>query len=107
MMDFAGLKQMVASSPNIVFFGGAGVSTESNIPDFRSTAGLYQTKSESAYPPEVMLSRRFFMEHTEEFFDFYKRKMIYKDALPNRAHLALSHALKKPTYSSSEGPRLL
>ncbi len=68
MMDFAGLKQMVASSTNIVFFGGAGVSTESNIPDFRSTAGIYQTKSESAFPPQVVLSRSFSWSIREIFF---------------------------------------
>ncbi|MBP1995715.1 NAD-dependent protein deacylase [Paenibacillus eucommiae] len=89
-MNFAELKQMVATSSNIVFFGGAGVSTESNIPDFRSAAGLYQAKNESAYTPEEVLSHSFFMKHTEDFYDFYKSKMIYKDAVPNQAHLALS-----------------
>lgn len=89
-MDFKKLKEMVASSSNIVFFGGAGVSTESNIPDFKSASGLYKTKSESEYPPEVMLSHSFFKKHTEEFYEFYRNKMIYKDAEPNRAHIALT-----------------
>ncbi|SDE46559.1 NAD-dependent deacetylase [Paenibacillus sp. UNCCL117] len=90
-MNFAQLRQMVAASSNIVFFGGAGVSTESSIPDFRSENGLYQTKFQAgAYPPERILSRSFFMEHTDDFFDFYRTKMIHEDARPNKAHLALA-----------------
>lgn len=88
------LKKMVAESSNIVFFGGAGVSTESNIPDFRSEAGLYKTKNNFSYPPEVMLSHSFFMKHTEDFFDFYKSKMIYKNAKPNEAHKVLAELEK-------------
>lgn len=88
------LKKMVAESSNIVFFGGAGVSTESNIPDFRSESGLYKTKNNFSYPPEVMLSHSFFMKHTEDFFDFYKTKMIYKNAKPNEAHIALAELEK-------------
>ncbi|AVP55398.1 NAD-dependent protein deacylase [Clostridium tetani] len=84
------LKELIKSSSNIVFFGGAGVSTESNIPDFRSEEGLYKTKSNFSYSPEVMLSHSFFKEHTEDFFDFYKEKMIYKYAKPNLAHHALA-----------------
>lgn len=84
------LKKMIQESSNIVFFGGAGVSTESNIPDFRSEAGLYKTKDNFSYPPEVMLSHSFFMKHTDDFFDFYKSKMIYKEAKPNDAHKALA-----------------
>ncbi|MCY6370282.1 NAD-dependent protein deacylase [Clostridium ganghwense] len=83
-------KKMIEESSNIVFFGGAGVSTESNIPDFRSEAGLYKTKNNFSYPPEIMLSHSFFMKHTEDFFDFYKTKMIYNDAKPNDAHKALA-----------------
>lgn len=89
-MDFIALKEMVASSDNIVFFGGAGVSTESNIPDFKSGTGLYKSINEAEYPPEVILSKSFFMNHTEEFYEFYRNKMIYKDAKPNRAHLAMA-----------------
>ncbi|MBE6065989.1 NAD-dependent protein deacylase [Clostridium cochlearium] len=84
------LKDLIKSSSNIVFFGGAGVSTESNIPDFRSEQGLYKTKNSFSYPPEVMLSHSFFIEHTEDFFNFYREKMIYKNAKPNSAHYALA-----------------
>ena len=83
-------KEIIKNSSNIVFFGGAGVSTESNIPDFRSEAGLYKTKDNYSYSPEVMLSHTFFCKHTEDFYDFYKDKMIYKDAKPNTAHYALA-----------------
>lgn len=82
------LKQIVADSDNIVFFGGAGVSTESGIPDFRSVDGLYNQKYK--YPPEVMVSHSFFRQHTEEFFEFYKNKMIALDAKPNAAHKKLA-----------------
>ncbi|AAK78265.1 MULTISPECIES: NAD-dependent protein deacylase [Clostridium] len=84
------LKKIVAESSSIVFFGGAGVSTESNIPDFRSENGLYKTKNNFSYPPEVMLSHTFFKNHTEDFFEFYREKMIFKDAKPNAAHYSLA-----------------
>ena len=84
------LKEIVCSSNNIVYFGGAGTSTESFIPDFRSETGLYKTKNGYAYPPEVMLSHSFFMNHTQDFYEFYKSKMIFKNAKPNLAHLALA-----------------
>lgn len=84
------LKDIIDNSNNIVFFGGAGVSTESNIPDFRSNKGLYKTKNNYSYPPEVMLSHSFFEEHTKEFYEFYKEKLVFKDAKPNLAHLALA-----------------
>jgi len=86
------LQDYVEKSMYIVFFGGAGVSTESGIPDFRSVDGLYNEKWK--YPPEVMISRSFFKRQTEEFFDFYKAKLLYLDAQPNKAHLALA-ALEK------------
>lgn len=89
-MELEALKARVAASGNIVFFGGAGVSTESSIPDFRSATGLYQTGSAGAYPPEVMLSRSFFRTHPEAFFEFYRTRMIYPDAKPNAAHEALA-----------------
>lgn len=89
------LKDIIDKSKSIVFFGGAGVSTESNIPDFRSECGLYKTKNKYSYPPEIMLSHSFFMEHTEDFFDFYKAKMIYKEAKPNDAHMALAELEKR------------
>ena len=73
---------------SIVFFGGAGVSTESGIPDFRSTDGLYH--QEWRYPPETILSHSFFVSHTEEFFRFYRKKMLCLDAEPNAAHRKLA-----------------
>ena len=82
------LKELVASSNNIVFFGGAGVSTESGIPDFRSVDGLYHQKF--AYPPEYMLSHTFYVGHKAEFYDFYRAKMLALDAKPNAAHLKLA-----------------
>ncbi len=85
-------KEYVTSSNNIVFFGGAGVSTESGIPDFRSTDGLYNQKYD--YPPEVILSHTFFVNHTEEFYKFYRDKMIYDDAKPNITHKVLAELEK-------------
>lgn len=82
------LKQWVKESDNIVFFGGAGVSTESGIPDFRSVDGLYNQKYD--YPPETILSHTFYMKHTEEFYRFYRDKMLVPDARPNAAHLKLA-----------------
>ncbi len=82
------LRQIVKDSDNIVFFGGAGVSTESNIPDFRSTDGLYNQKYD--YPPETILSHSFYMRNTEDFYRFYRDKMIYKNAKPNNAHKVLA-----------------
>ena len=82
--------QMIKRSDSIVFFGGAGVSTESHIPDFRSENGLYTTENDRSYPPEVMLSHSFFMSHPDEFFQFYKSKMIYENAKPNMAHISLA-----------------
>ncbi|MDO7908134.1 NAD-dependent protein deacylase [Paenibacillus sp. JX-17] len=85
----ATLLSWIQNSSSIVFFGGAGTSTESGIPDFRSAAGLYQTEVHSPYPPEVMLSRSFFTEHPEVFYDFYKSKMLHPDAQPNGCHRLL------------------
>ena len=82
------LKNFIQVSENIVFFGGAGVSTESGIPDFRSRDGLYNIQYK--YPPETILSRSFFMSNTSEFFRFYRNKLIYKEAKPNPAHFALA-----------------
>lgn len=82
------LKEIVDNSDNIVFFGGAGVSTESNIPDFRSTDGLYNQTYK--YPLETILSHSFYVRNTEEFYRFYKDKMLYLDAKPNKAHLKLA-----------------
>ena len=85
--------QWIKASDNIVFFGGAGVSTESGIPDFRSRDGLYNQKYD--YPPEVILSHTFFVNNPEEFFRFYRDKMLYLDAEPNAAHIALARLEKK------------
>lgn len=82
------LQDIIDTSTSIVFFGGAGVSTESGIPDFRSTDGLYHQTYQ--YPPETILSHSFFEQHTKEFFDFYKEKMICLDAKPNAAHFFLA-----------------
>ena len=82
------LKELVDSSDNIVFFGGAGVSTESGIPDFRSTGGLYH--QEWKYPPEVILSHTFYESNPEEFFRFYRAKLLAPAAKPNAAHKKLA-----------------
>ena len=88
MNEIEKLKKIIDESDNIVFFGGAGVSTESGIPDFRSVDGLYN--QEYDYPPEVILSASFFKSKTAEFYKFYRNKMIAKDVKPNQAHLALA-----------------
>lgn len=89
------VKEVLDRSKRVVFFGGAGVSTESNIPDFRSEAGLYQAMNEYGYSPERMLSRSFFMGNTEKFFDYYKKNLIYTEAQPNKAHIALAELEKE------------
>lgn len=86
------LKELIDGSNNIVFFGGAGVSTESGIPDFRSTDGLYHQQYD--YPPETILSHSFFMRNPEEFYRFYKNKMLCLDAKPNMAHKKLAELEK-------------
>lgn len=88
MKELETLKSWVENSKNVVFFGGAGVSTESNIPDFRSVDGLYNMKYD--YPPETIISHSFYVRNTEEFYRFYKDRMLYPEAMPNAAHLALA-----------------
>lgn len=88
MDDIRKLSEIIERSHRIVFFGGAGVSTESGIPDFRSVDGLYN--QEWDYPPETILSRTFFEKNTEEFYRFYRAKMLCLDAKPNPAHLKLA-----------------
>ena len=83
------LRQLIEESDNVVFLGGAGVSTESGIPDFRSGEGIYNQESGLKYRPVDIISHSFFMEHPDEFYDFYKRKLLYPDAKPNKAHKAL------------------
>ena len=87
------LSEMIAKAKNIVFFGGAGVSTESGIPDFRSTDGLYH--QEYRFPPETILSHTFFRQNPEEFYRFYRAKMLAPDAKPNAAHLKLAELEKE------------
>ncbi|MDE6912300.1 MAG: NAD-dependent protein deacylase, partial [Lachnospiraceae bacterium] len=82
------LQKMIDESERIVFFGGAGVSTESGIPDFRSVDGLYNQKYD--YPPETILSHTFYIKRPDEFFRFYRDKMLFTDAKPNAAHIALA-----------------
>ena len=87
------LKEIIDGSDNIVFFGGAGVSTESGVPDFRSVDGLYN--QEYDYPPETILSHTFYRRNPEEFYRFYHNKMLFPDAKPNAAHKALAKLEKK------------
>lgn len=84
------LVQIVNESSNIVFFGGAGVSTESGIPDFRSASGLYSKKLNRNFTPEQAVSHSFFLRYPEEFYDFYKKNLVYPEAKPNACHTALA-----------------
>lgn len=97
-MSFEKLQNMIDECSKIVFFGGAGVSTESGIPDFRSVDGLYNQKYK--YPPEKILSHGFFINHTKEFYDFYRDKMICLSAKPNKAHLKLAEMEQKNRLSA-------
>lgn len=89
-MDANNLKELIANHNNIVFFGGAGVSTESNIPDFRSSTGLFSQKLNKQFTAEQLVSHTFFVRYPEDFFEFYKDKLIYPNAKPNNAHIALA-----------------
>lgn len=89
MTDIDKLRNIIKSSENIVFFGGAGVSTKSNIPDFRSEDGIYNQDSDLNYSPEYLLSKTFFSKHPDKFSEYYKEKLIHTDARPNDAHTAL------------------
>ena len=88
MNNIEKLSDVIKNSDKIIFFGGAGVSTESGIPDFRSADGLYNQKYK--YPPEQIVSHTFFMYYPKEFYDFYRDRMIYTGAKPNKAHTALA-----------------
>ncbi|MEE0034715.1 MAG: NAD-dependent protein deacylase [Coprococcus sp.] len=88
MEEINKLQSIVDESDNIVFFGGAGVSTESGIPDFRSVDGLYNQKYK--YPPETIISHSFYRRNPEEFYRFYKDKMLFPEAKPNKAHMKLA-----------------
>ena len=87
------LQKIIDDSTNIVFFGGAGVSTESGIPDFRSAEGIYN--GDYYISPETILSHDFFFENPKEFYKFYKEKLLYPDAKPNKAHMALAKLEKE------------
>ncbi len=87
MNDIERLKEAIKKSKKIVIFSGAGLSTNSGIPDFRSASGIYNQKLKSKFTPEEIISHSFFLEHTDDFYSFYFDKMVYKDAKPNSAHL--------------------
>ena len=89
------LAKIIKESNNIVFFGGAGVSTASGIPDFRSSNGLYSKKLNRNFTPEQAVSHSFFVRYPEEFFDFYKKNLVYPDAKPNDCHFALAKLEKE------------
>lgn len=93
MSEIEKLKEWVEECNNIVFFGGAGVSTESGVPDFRSVDGLYNQKYD--YPPEEILSHTFYRRKPDEFYRFYRDKMLYTDVKPNKAHLKLAELEEK------------
>ena len=93
MSEIETLQKWINESSRTVFFGGAGVSTESGVPDFRSVDGLYNQKYD--YPPEEILSHTFYRRKPEEFYRFYRDKMLYTDALPNKAHLKLAELEEK------------
>ncbi len=96
--EFLQASELIGKAKRIVFFGGAGVSTESGIPDFRSQDGLYNQKYK--YPPEQILSHSFFVKHTEEFYEFYRDKMLFPDAKPNAAHYKLAQWEKEGKLSA-------
>ena len=82
MNKISELQEIIDNSDNIVFFGGAGVSTESGIPDFRSESGIFKSLEKYGYPPEYLVSHSYYMDHTEEFFNYYKENLVFKDAKP-------------------------
>ena len=88
------LQEIIDSSDNIVFFGGAGVSTESGIPDFRSERGIVKSLEKYGDTPEKLVSHSYYMDHTEEFFNYYKENLVFNDAEPNPAHLKLAELEK-------------
>lgn len=90
MNDIEKLRKILSESSRAVFFGGAGMSTESGIPDFRSATGIYNQKLHKTFSPEEMASYSFFIKHPEDFFDFYRTRFIYLDAKPNAGHFALA-----------------
>ena len=95
MNEIEKLQEIIDNSNKIVFFGGAGVSTESGIPDFRSADGLYSIKLDRHFSPEQLVSHTMYLKYPEEFYDFYKTNLIYPDAEPNPAHYYLAELEKK------------
>ncbi|MBR4151330.1 MAG: NAD-dependent protein deacylase [Selenomonadaceae bacterium] len=100
MTNIEKLAEILSKSASAVFFGGAGMSTESGIPDFRSASGIYNQKLNQTFSPEEMASRRFFMNHPEEFFAFYRERFVYLDAKPNAGHLALAELERRGILSA-------
>ena len=88
------LQEIINSSDRIVFFGGAGVSTESGIPDFRSESGIFKSLEKYGDTPENLISHSYYLDHTEEFFEYYKDTLVFSDAEPNPAHLKLAELEK-------------
>ena len=84
------LQEIIDTSNNIVFFGGAGVSTESGIPDFRSENGIFESLRKYGDTPENLVSHSYYLDHTEEFFNYYKDNLVFDEAMPNPAHTALA-----------------
>jgi len=100
MTDVEKLGKILSQSSSAVFFGGAGMSTESGIPDFRSATGIYNQKLNQTFSPEEMASYDFFVEHPEEFFAFYRARFVYLDAKPNAGHLALAELERRGVLSA-------
>ena len=100
MIDIEKLSQILSKSTSAVFFGGAGMSTESGIPDFRSANGIYNQKLNKTFSPEEMASHNFFIKHPEEFFAFYRERFVYLNAKPNAGHLALAELERKGILSA-------
>ena len=100
MTDIENLGKILAQSASAVFFGGAGMSTESGIPDFRSANGIYNQKLNQTFSPEEMASHDFFVQHPEEFFAFYRARFVYLDAKPNAGHLALAELERRGHLSA-------
>ena len=100
MTDVEKLGKILAQSSSAVFFGGAGMSTESGIPDFRSANGIYNQKLNQTFSPEEMASHNFFVQHPEEFFSFYRARFVYLDAKPNAGHLALTELERRGNLSA-------
>ena len=94
MSKISQLQEIIDTSDNIVFFGGAGVSTESGIPDFRSESGIFKSLEKYGYTPEYLVSHSYYLDHTEEFYEYYKENLVFNDAEPNPAHLKLAELEK-------------